>query len=482
MSIASLQELCSRALAGPFLDALQELSCESNKSSQPISTIFSQVVSQTTSSVESSDLQAFYRQIDKRSLNPEILTWIADEIGQKGWKNLSYSELIFILLRLETSIRKLTLYQHHMTQEWVTFVPDTLTQLRLHGEGVQNAQLLCLTSRCTKLRELSLERCEKVTDAGFGNLVSCRHLRHFSLKSMRVSASVFATLTSSECLKRGLVCLSLDDVACDLALIEELVKFHELKRLRLENMASVTDLLFCSFAEHTASKESMRELVLHNLVQLTDVGFLQVAAFSQLQTLAIENQMKLTQAGTKGMACLSTLVNVSLSCNRYLDKGALDALTSLQALEKLDLSHCKRLTLEALRPIEKLSSLRELSLGWIGNVDDACMTALKLPPSLEGLSLTSCEKISGNCFPALTQLRLLDLSMIGLKDSDVKVLTEQPGLQSRLQKLDLDDNEALTAEGAAYLTLLRSLDALSLNDCGIEAEEMAQLKTVLPLL
>lgn len=482
MSIASLQELCSRALAEPFLETIQELSCASKKSSQPISAIFSHVISQTDSSSECSDLQAFYRQIDKRSLNPQILTWIADEIGQKGWKNLSYSELIFILLRLETSIRKIALYQHHMTQAWITFVPDTLTQLRLHGEGVQNAQLLSLTSRCTKLGELSLERCVNVTDAGLMNLVLCRQLRHFSLKSMHVIGSVFASLTSSECLKYGLVSLSLDDVACDLVLIEELVKFQRIERLRLENIASLTNVLFCHFARHSAAKESMRELVLHNLVQMNDAGFLEVAAFSQLHTLAIENQVNLTQAGMRAVAHFTALVNLSLAMNRRLDTGSLEPITALQALEKLDLSHCKKLSLQSLRPIEKLSKLRELSLGWITNVDDACVTGLTFPATLEGLSLTSCEKISGSCFSALTQLRLLDLSMIGLTDSDIKALSEQPGLQNRLQKLDLDDNEALTKDGAAYLTLLRSLDALSLNDCGIESSEMAQLKKMLPLV
>lgn len=299
-----------------------------------------------------------------------------------------------------------------------------LRQLKLEGASVTDEGLAMIAS-LPSLEELSFEKCE-CSDRLLQVLADSKKLKRLRLRSLRISDS-------------GLVALGMLD-RLELLEITECTGFSE---QGLESIAQLTKL-----RSLTLSGKAVRDsllLKLKNLSNITSLALRQ-AQVSNDGFRVLESFVKLKELDVYGTAVSSDfLTNIPYPANLTKIKLRLSGIASAEIVQQ----------------VVRFENLNALDLGE-NDLEAAAIASIAQLPKLEDLNLLRTK----------------------LSNDAVQILCESQA-NSRLKKLNLDDNSEVDDRSIESLLFMKSLEFLHLGktqvtDTGIKKlSALSQLKTLI---
>ncbi|XP_074534232.1 F-box and leucine-rich repeat protein 13 [Halichoeres trimaculatus] len=317
-----------------------------------------------------------------------------------------------------------------------------LLYLNISYTLITNKTLRALSRSCLNLQYLSLAYCYRFTDNGFTHLSSgkgCNNLVHLDL-----SGCTQMTVNGLKYISAG--CPSLREIvindmitltdSCFLALI---ARCHCLSAISLLGASHLSDITFKAVAEVA----KLKTFCIEGNNQITDDSIKVLCSSSSgLQRIHAANCPRLTDASFKSVADLKNLQHLDVSlCHWVSDDGirCLAGGSSANKLRELNVSHCRNITDVSIRRIaQRLCKLYHLNVSHCERLTDR---------SLEWLSGTSI------CF--------LDVSGCNIQDQGLAALQEVC-----LKKLVLAECVGITDAGIEKLCKnIRDLEHVDVSDC-----------------
>jgi Leucine-rich repeat (LRR) protein len=262
-----------------------------------------------------------------------------------------------------------------------------LTELRYlllsFCNNVTDVGVESLTQGLTKLKELNMVGCEKITGTGLGHLSCLTSLQRLELTMCRN-----VTDTGLQMLVEGLPDLLHIEVTGSLITsVPCLSQLTKLVHLNLQNTRALSD----------ASLQSPTELQFLDFSHssITDIALQSLAVLTQkLLHLNLSCCQNITDGGVQaGLAGLTSLLYLNLhGCN--ITDASLASLVGLACLETLLIGYTD-ITDIGLHSLAGLHSLKRLELASCDSITDACRLPLaSLESSLLHLSLHDCANIT----------------------------------------------------------------------------------------
>lgn len=354
----------------------------------------------------------------------------------------------------------------------------------------------------SKLRWLSLGKCNGVTGATLASLRSIPMLEHLDLSSTGITSEAIATLPQLPSLRELSLKFCMDFHGRSLA---DLAKIPGLRRLELSycptisakdalHLAKLTELRYLDLSICCGAFLGQTAAVLDDVtgaepppppkrdgIGITDEV---VAALSSLplETLLLGSCGELTDAIGEPLAKMTSLRTLDLN---QLPKTTGDLLANLPTgLRSLTLRGNYKYSAASLRSLRRLTKLTNLGLSGLPNIDDGGLETILSGMRLQTLSLGGiregmgrptaklrCPDLTPACRTTLArqlELEVIDLTLAPWMDtSTMRELSQLP----RLREVILQATE-VTPPQLAALAKSTSLRSVSLQSCrtqGIEA-------------
>jgi Leucine-rich repeat (LRR) protein/beta-lactamase regulating signal transducer with metallopeptidase domain/tetratricopeptide (TPR) repeat protein len=340
-----------------------------------------------------------------------------------------------------------------------------ITTLDLSDSDVTDAGLARL-EEMTGLKQLDLNRCANITDAGLTHLKPLKNLRRLSLFGDHITDAGLANL-------KDLVDLeTLQLFGSDQITDQGLANIAAMKHLKDLNLSGsqITDSGLTSLDDL-----KLQGIWLDDCNGITDAGMPCLAKMTSLRRLGLD-RTQLTDAGLKQLSSLKDLDTLSLDGTQITDAG-LAALKDMRHMSVLGLWSCKRITDAGLANLQGMNSLITVYL------DDTNVTDAGLE-NLKGLHRLA--------YLGLGQTQIGDAGIANLKDLDTLVmlrientrvtdagLTNLKGMR-RLRSLGLSNCAGITGAAVGYLKEMKSLQQIALYGISISDGALADLKAALP--
>ena len=271
------------------------------------------------------------------------------------------------------------------------------------------------------LEELRLYGCHKITDKGFNRLFA-------GLDQLHTLELAFCWWHQGHELRLPPNLVHLD--------------LHESKRL-------VDDAIIA-----IRNKQGLRTLNLFQCLVLTDRSLDALKGLTELEWLDVGSIRALTDAGLAHVATLSGLAHLSLCDNANFTGQGVAQLATLRGLKELNLWHCEALTDVGLRACAAMPQLQRLNLASCALVGDAGLRELRGLKQLRELHLDGCQGVTAAGLARITDLELLELTLMrceGVDDKALEVLSTMKSLRY------LDVRECLQVTPAALAAMKTKL-------------------------
>lgn len=308
-----------------------------------------------------------------------------------------------------------------------------------------------IIEKFTKIKELDLSNCHKITDVSVQEVGKLKGLTALNLT----------------------YCLSITDNG--LAHLKELQESLEV--LNLSDCREITN----GGIMHLLALINLKSLNISRCENISDSGVKELWKLNKLQSLNLDG-CKITDGGIDGIENAKNLEEVFLG-SRQIRNGGLKHLSKLIKLQSLSLANCSEITDEGLENLKDLKQLRMLNLGGCYNITDAGIKKLEGLSDLKTLSLFGCSKITDVGLESIGKFKKLKMLSLGAchKITDVG-LTHLMNLKD-LESLDLRACVKITYKGLEPLVeALPKLNYLNLVYCDLKEDEVNKLKTKFPNL
>lgn len=347
-----------------------------------------------------------------------------------------------------TGLRELSLEGCHAlrdasVQQLAAGALSALTALNLgYLRSVTDASCRAIARGLPRLRQLSLQGCQLVTDAGVAALAALTGLTGLDLSRGRAFSGA------------------------------HLPPFPRLQTLSLAHNYEAGDEALAA----AAACSGLTSLDLEHLEAITAAGLVPLlAALPRLQALNVGYCKALGAGFLPAIAGLTALreLDVSGLCVEPAQEGAvalgcvqLAPLRGLTALQRLDMTMCAGLDNDSLNVIGSCTALTALLLGESSNCTLTCdgVRALVGLSSLDSLSIMFFSSLTGQGFASLAHLSSLSsLALLGcgITDDGLECVAQILSLNA----LDLEGCDDFGARGVLALTSLSRLETLSLRQC-----------------
>jgi hypothetical protein len=285
-------------------------------------------------------------------------------------------------------------------KDCVSIIADkcpNLTHLNLSRVNFTNSNLVKLFKSCSKLCDINLAYCTKVTDATIARLFQyCTQIEKVDL--------TFCHILTGFCFER--VPLSLKSLVLDQC---ESLKDEYLLLL----FSNCKNLTYLSLKRNTQCAPQILKFMIHNSPKLNSL-YLAGSGFDSLSFYEdLEKEIKFEK--------MENLTNLDLSaCNNSDSKLIALILTSCRALKCLDVSNSLKLTDEifTLSASSIKTPLEELSLSFLNKLTDESLKILSqsvISTTLKTLRIKNCWKMSNqaiiNCLTQFPNLKFLDVRL-----------------------------------------------------------------------
>ncbi|XP_041348132.1 F-box/LRR-repeat protein 2-like [Gigantopelta aegis] len=287
-------------------------------------------------------------------------------------------------LDLSASPRLLTDYAMDIIAR---YCPD-LIKLDISGVAATNKSIQSLSTKCTKLKWVRLQRCFNVGEKGLWWLLhNCQNLEYLDINgNSRITGKCFHMLGQT------------------------------LKTAVLSNCCSLTDVAITKLGEKCPD---LNTLYIDSCVALTDVGIKTVCQkLSHLEFLAVGGSFP-SVVNTESwleMQHLTKLTYLSVSSNLDITDQVLTAVSnSCLSLRHVDISSCYRnVTDVGVQALSHLEHLEVLNISYLHLVTDESLYLVSLNGRLQKLTARACSKITDKGVESLAErcenLTHLDLS------------------------------------------------------------------------
>ena len=433
---------------------------------------------------------------EKQSIICENVNWILRKSAPRGleFKNFHLPDNIFQLAGKQSNLQKLGLFGcENITNQNLDVLFKNVKDLEFLSIEMctfRDADLEKV-ARLSKLRELSLSKCLRLTDGSLSFVASLTLLTKLDIS--------FNTQLTDE----------------GISLLQTLINIHEL------DISACSLLTDKSLRYISSAMTSIRILNANRCTNITDTGMFYVSNAKKIERLSVLSTYRTSKlgmfylkklAGTlrclrvpgwggvsqKGvprqylgyLACLENLEELVMGPSFSTDVHDLQALSSLKQLKKLDLSymsslspgglshitalpHLEDLSLvycvnsnHALQQISSIKSLRKLYIGSLWGGEDYDISILKVLPKLEVLKLNRWQ-INQTNIASIGQIITLksisfNQSRLGITpDVDFSALCNLV----HLEDIDVCGNRNLTDENIKQLCGLKSIKRLNIGSC-----------------
>lgn len=317
----------------------------------------------------------------------------------------------------------------------------SLRELNLSDCGIQDADVSQIINKLS-LRKLILNQCRQLSSECLSSISSLASLQELSLscwqfKNGEPGLNQLSTMKSIKVLNlTGFYNASNDSIA----LVKSLKSLTELD-------LSCSSNLDDKGLGTVSSLSSLKILNICDCNKVTDTGIEKLAVMPNLQVLNISGCWKLSDFGLIHLKPLVTLRELSIGGCRFITDVGISHLVSLNLLRRLNVSGCFYVTDIGLAELSNISTLNELSVGACC-ITDLGIRQLQLLTVLENLSISQCHRV--------TDFGLSEIS---------KMMS--------LKRLNINGCINITFIGLVQLVDLR-LDELNIKNCGLSDESVEQ--------
>jgi Leucine-rich repeat (LRR) protein len=269
-----------------------------------------------------------------------------------------------------------------------------------------------------------------------------------------------------------------DATISDADLCEMLSGLPHLKRLTLRRLNSVSD-------EGIKSISSMPDLEVLALIEMnvTGTGIQQAAAIPRLRSLDLRNCGSLTADELADLPSFESLGELKLG-GPTIDDAVMNILIEMPALKSISIEDAQitEAGIQALTSdVDLAARMRSLTFARTYGFGDETLTSIGSMQSLETLVLKDCY-VTGSFLEALSEavdgkpLPLKTLVLIGAFP-DEQAMAALPAFAPTLVRLDLT-RSAIMASSMAQIGQLTELSSLTLSECGLNDEGLAEIATL----
>ncbi|XP_068668905.1 F-box/LRR-repeat protein 3 [Aristolochia californica] len=295
-----------------------------------------------------------------------------------------------------------------------------LQSITLDGCRVTSAGLQAIGNWCFSLKELSLSKCQGVTDEGLSFIVTrhkdlkklditcCRKITHVSMTSISTSCPSLSSLRMESCSLIPKESFSLIGKSCHL--LEELdITDNEVDNEGLKSISRCSGLLTLNVGIclnisdegliHVGmSCPKLVELDLYRSIGVTDAG---VAAISRgcprLQMINLAYCPAITDDSLKSLSkCLKLTTLEMRGCPQITSVGLSAIAVRCKQLTKLDLKKCHKINDAGMLPLARFSkNLRQINLSYC-SVTDVGLLALASISYLQNMTILHLRGLTPN--------------------------------------------------------------------------------------
>ena len=236
--------------------------------------------------------------------------------------------------------------------------------------------------------------------------------------------------------------------------LELLAEAPALERVEIENCGEIRNLHGLTRIRH------LKEL---KITPDDSLSFRPLIECRSLETLELEDASIVDDATLKDIGRAKTLKSITLSGLQITDEG-LAELGKLPNLEKLSLSSCDKITGDGFAAFEYPESMKDLNLEYAGQLSDQGLKELSRFTNLEHLRMLENKKIKGEgfeCLAAMKKLKTLSCPDTAIADEHLALLN---GIET-LEKIWLHDCPAISGRGLDHLSQSINCESMSLNEC-----------------
>lgn len=300
---------------------------------------------------------------------------------------------------------------------------------------VGDSGLAAIAKGCKLLEKLDLSKCPWIGDKGLESVaVNCPNLLTLNLESCPQVGNKSLKAIGQSCVR--LQSLSINDcfLVSDEGVLMILSNTKTLMKLKLQALR-LTDIILAAVGNYG---ESLTDLCLESLVNVTEKGFMSMGnamGLQKLKHLSVTACQGLTDASIEvvGQSCLS-LKQVSIrKCESLTDEGIRAFSHVAISLENFRIEECKSISFCGI--IDVLSNcsgkLKVLSLIKCEGIKESTFVTTPIPvcESLKSLNIRYCPGFGNGCLAmlgrAFPQLQHLDLSgLSGVSDDGLLALLE----------------------------------------------------------
>lgn len=297
----------------------------------------------------------------------------------------------------------------------------TLQVVKLDGCVIGDSNLSLIGSGCIELKELSLSKCQGVTDAGVVGVVTsctglqkldltcCRDITDTALKAVATSCTGLLSLRMENCLlvtAEGLIMIGkscvyleeLDLTDCNLN-DNGLKSIGRCRGLRLLKVGYCMDITYAGLASIGATCTNLRELDCYRSVGISDEGVAAIASgCKRLKVVNLSYCSSITDASLHSLALLSDLVQLELrACSQITSAGISYIGASCKHLRELDVKRCKFVGDHGVLALSRgCRNLRQVNLSYTA-VTDAGMMAIANMSCIQDMKLVHVN-VTSSCF------------------------------------------------------------------------------------
>ena len=372
-----------------------------------------------------------------------------DKISRKGILRIAEN------CDLQTAVlRNCRLMNNDCIRGLVECCPLDLLKLDLSGcTSITNDALIHVARRCLFLRSLTLKDIQHISDAGVMHLTRCTKLTELNLSAChKVTDSSLALVAQAcTCIKR------LDVGLCENVTGDSVSLFarSSLRRLNVE-YNRITDAAVCNIAR---SAQYLRHLNLSWCSDITDASLVALAnGVNSLQRIDLSRCFQITDYAIQAIA------------------------TRFPSLTMLSLNRCANITDRGLEPLaDNCPQLQELDLSGPGITDVGLINVVSRCTGIEVLFLKGCTGITQHSITAIANHlpRLSSLAIGGKRCTEAlgdEAISELVTHNPMLTSLDIAHCLRVTDFGVAKIAYhCHAIRELNIASCPITGEAILRL-------